>query len=117
MSFLEKNKWYLLVQSAVCVLLALLLIAAAIGVCRGGLSAREEDPLAWIFSREIVAQAFHLMKAKNRRHNKRISRFFDKTRRKGCRQDVCGDGIRGPLRVRRKFRPHYSKDFPFVKPL
>ena len=58
MSLLEKNKWYLLVQSAVCVLLALLLIAAAIGVYRGDLTAHEKDPLAWIFSREIVAQAF-----------------------------------------------------------
>ncbi len=46
-------------QSAVCILLALLHIAAVIRVYRGGLTAREEDPLAWIFSREIVAQAFH----------------------------------------------------------
>ena len=45
-------------QSAACILLALLLIAAVIRVYRGGLTAREEDPLAWIFSREIVAQAF-----------------------------------------------------------
>ena len=58
MSFLKKSNRYLLVQSAVCVLLALLLIAAVIGVCRGGLAAREEDPLAQIFSREIAAQAF-----------------------------------------------------------
>ena len=55
---LKRNKRYLLVQSAVCVLLALLLIAAVIGVCRGGLTAHEKDPLVWIFSREIVAQAF-----------------------------------------------------------
>ncbi len=55
---MKKSKWYLVVQSAVCVLLALLLIAAVIGVYRSGVAAREEDPLAWIFSREIVAQAF-----------------------------------------------------------
>lgn len=48
---------YLIIQSVVCVLLALLLIAAVIGVYRDGLAARESDPLAPIFSREIAAQA------------------------------------------------------------
>ena len=55
---MRKNKLFLALQSIVCVLLALLLIAAVIGVYRGGLAAREADPLAAIFSREIVAAAF-----------------------------------------------------------
>ncbi len=55
---MNRNKLYLLLQSLVCVLLAVLLIVTVIGIYRGGAAAREENPLGCIFSREIVAARF-----------------------------------------------------------
>ena len=40
------------------ILLAALLITAVIGIYRSGSAARAENPLAWIFTREIVAERF-----------------------------------------------------------
>lgn len=55
---MNRKKTFLIVQSALCVLLAVLLAAAVLGVYREGLAARAEDPLARVFSREKVAEAF-----------------------------------------------------------
>ncbi len=55
---LGKNKLFLAIQSIVCILLAVLLIAAVVGIYRDGAAAHEADPLSWIFSREIAAERF-----------------------------------------------------------
>ena len=55
---MEKKKYFLILQSIICVLLAVMLITAVLGVYRRGMAAHAEDPLAWIFSREIAVQAF-----------------------------------------------------------
>ena len=55
---MNRNKIYLIVQSVICVLLAIMMIAAILVVYRNGLAAQEADPLSWIFSREIAAEAF-----------------------------------------------------------
>lgn len=51
-----KNKLFLLAQSIVCILLAVLLIVAVVGLYRDGAAAQAENPLTWIFSRESVAE-------------------------------------------------------------
>ena len=53
-----KAKLYLALQAAVCVALAALLAASAIGICREGTARRAEDPLAAIYTPEIVRQRF-----------------------------------------------------------
>ncbi|MBO6040500.1 MAG: hypothetical protein J6P58_04755, partial [Oscillospiraceae bacterium] len=53
---MKRKRLYLAIQSIVCILLALLLIAAVVDACRDGMAARAEDPLAPIFSREIAAE-------------------------------------------------------------
>lgn len=55
---MNRHKWFLLLQSILCIALALLLALAAIRLCREGLAARAEDPLAPVFSREKVAACF-----------------------------------------------------------
>lgn len=49
---MTKKKLYLLLQAALLVLLAGLLIAAVVGICRGGLAEKAANPLVWIFTRE-----------------------------------------------------------------
>ena len=51
-------KLFLIIQSVVCILLAVLLIAAVIGIYQNGSAVRAENPLAAIFSREIAAKRF-----------------------------------------------------------
>ena len=53
---MKKKRLYLAIQSAFLILLALLLIAAVLGIYRDGTAARAEDPLAPVFSREIAAE-------------------------------------------------------------
>ena len=53
---MKKTGLILVVQSILCVLLALLLIAAVIGIYRDGAAARAEDPLARIFTPELAAE-------------------------------------------------------------
>lgn len=55
---MNRRKWFLLLQSILCIALALLLAAAVIRLCREGLAARAEDSLAPVFSREKVAACF-----------------------------------------------------------
>ena len=53
---MKRKRLYLAIQSVFIILLALLLIAAVLGIYRDGTAARAEDPLAPVFSREIVAE-------------------------------------------------------------
>lgn len=53
---MDKRKAFLLVQSILCVVLALLLIAGVIAIYAQGSAVKADNPLAWIFSRELVAQ-------------------------------------------------------------
>ena len=53
---MDKRKVFLLVQSILCVVLALLLIAGVIAMYVQGSAAKADDPLARIFTRELVAQ-------------------------------------------------------------
>ena len=54
---MNKNRIFLIVQSVLCVILAVLLAAAAIGICGEGLALRAADPLHGIFTREKAAAA------------------------------------------------------------
>ena len=53
---MTKDKLILLIQSVLCVLLAVLLIGAVLGIYLNGTAAHAADPLKWIFTREIVAE-------------------------------------------------------------
>ena len=50
------RKGYLFLMSAVCVLLAVWLAAAAVGIYLDGSARRAEDPAAAVYTREIVAE-------------------------------------------------------------
>ena len=52
---MKKRKLFLLLQSALCVALALLLAAAALGIYREGLAEKAENPLAPIYTAERIA--------------------------------------------------------------
>jgi len=52
-----KKKLYLIIQSALCVVIALMLAAFSIGIYREGLAMKAVDPLSWIYTREKVASA------------------------------------------------------------
>ena len=54
---MKRDKIILIVQSVLCVVLAVLLAAAVIGICRRGLALKADDPLSWIFTRERLAAA------------------------------------------------------------
>lgn len=53
----NKNKVYLIVQSVLCVVVCVMLAAAAIMIYRDGLAQKAADPLSWIYTREKVAAA------------------------------------------------------------
>ena len=53
----KQKKWLLILQSALCVILAVMLIVAALGIYRSGLAVKATDPLSWIYTREKAAQA------------------------------------------------------------
>ena len=54
---MNRTRIILIVQSVLCVLLAVLLAAAAFGIYRQGLAAKAADPLIWIFTREKASAA------------------------------------------------------------
>ena len=56
MTRMKKEKIYLVLQSAACILLAVVLIAGVVGICLDGLSRRAEDPAVSIFTPELVAE-------------------------------------------------------------
>ena len=55
---MDKRKIYLIIQSMLCIALAVLLAVAVIGIYREGVSAKEENPLLWVFSKERIAEHF-----------------------------------------------------------
>ena len=55
---MNRRSVFLIVQSAIYILLAVMLAAAVIGIYREGLALKAENPLAWTFSREKVAERF-----------------------------------------------------------
>ena len=58
MAQMKNVRLFLIIQSILCVLLALVTITAMIGIYREGAALRADDPLAAIFTREIAAEAF-----------------------------------------------------------
>lgn len=54
---MNKTRIFLIIQSVLCILLAVMLAAAAIGIYREGLVLKAADPLSWIYTREKVAAA------------------------------------------------------------
>ena len=59
---MNRKKVFLIVQSFLYILLTVSLIAAVIGIYREGAAAKTDDVLAWIFSREKIAEAFRLIR-------------------------------------------------------
>lgn len=55
---MTKSRLFLIVQAILCIVLAVLLASTAIGIYREGVAAKAENPLAWIYSREIAAKRF-----------------------------------------------------------
>ena len=53
---MDRKKVFLIVQSALCILAAVLLIIAVIAVYREGSVIKAANPLEWIFSREKAAE-------------------------------------------------------------
>lgn len=54
---MDKKKLFLIVQSILCIVLVVLLAAAAISIYREGLVLKAENPLNWIYSREKVGES------------------------------------------------------------
>ena len=54
---MNKKKMLLTAQSALCVIIAVMLIAAVLGICREGLVLKAADPLSRIYTREKAAAA------------------------------------------------------------
>jgi len=54
---LKRDKVLMLIEAALCIALAVMLAAGAIGIYRTGVAAREEDPLAPVYTREKAAEA------------------------------------------------------------
>lgn len=55
---MDRRRIFLIAQSAMYIVLAVMLSAAAIGIYREGFALKAENPLAWTFSREKVAECF-----------------------------------------------------------
>ena len=51
---MDRKKVFLIIQSALYILLAVLLIAAVTGIYREGAAAKADAVLVWIFSREKI---------------------------------------------------------------
>ncbi len=54
---MSRNKLLLFLQSALCIILVVMLAAAAIGIYKTGIAEKRENPLAWVYTREKVAAA------------------------------------------------------------
>ena len=53
---MTRMKWYLLIQTVICIALALLLCLSALEICREGAARRAKDPTQSIYTPEIVAE-------------------------------------------------------------
>ncbi len=54
---MTRNRILLLLQSALCIVLVVMLASAAVGIYRTGIAEKQENPLAWVYTREKVAAA------------------------------------------------------------
>lgn len=54
---MNRKKALLIAQSILCVILAVMLITAALGIYREGLAQKAADPLSWIYTREKASAA------------------------------------------------------------
>lgn len=55
---MKNVRLFLIIQSVLCILTAVLMITAVTGIYRDGAALRADDPLAAIFTREIAVEAF-----------------------------------------------------------
>ena len=54
---MTRNKILLAVQSLLCVILVVMLAFSAVGIYRSGIAEKQENPLAWVYTREKAAAA------------------------------------------------------------
>ena len=54
---MTKNKILLIAQSLLCLALAVMLMVGAVGIYRAGIAEKQENPLAWVYTREKAAAA------------------------------------------------------------
>ena len=54
---MTRNKILLAVQSLLCVALVVMLAVSAVGIYRSGIAEKQENPLAWVYTREKAAAA------------------------------------------------------------
>ena len=54
---MTRNKILLAVQSLLCVILVVMLAVSAVGIYRSGIAEKQENPLAWVYTREKAAAA------------------------------------------------------------
>ena len=52
-----RNRILLIVQSLLCVALVVMLAVSAVGIYRDGIAEKQEDPLAWVYTRDKAAAA------------------------------------------------------------
>ena len=53
---MTEKKLYLILQSALCILLVILLAISAVSIYREGRARKAEDPMEWIYTRETVGE-------------------------------------------------------------
>ena len=54
---MTKNKILLIAQSLLCVALVVMLAVSAVGIYRNGIAEKQENPLAWVYTRDKAAAA------------------------------------------------------------
>ena len=54
---MSRNRILLIAQSVLCVALVVMLAVSAVGIYRNGIAEKQEDPLAWVYTREKAAAA------------------------------------------------------------
>ena len=54
---MTKNKILLIAQALLCVVLVVMLSASALGIYRSGIAEKQENPLAWVYTRDKAAAA------------------------------------------------------------
>ena len=54
---MTKNKILLITQSLLCLVLVVMLAVSAVGIYRSGIAEKQENPLAWVYTRDKAAAA------------------------------------------------------------
>lgn len=54
---MTKNKILLIAQALLCIVLVVMLSVSAVGIYRSGIAEKQENPLAWVYTREKAAAA------------------------------------------------------------